>query len=68
MQHNEVITKNDAEMARALRSVLSQAQFPIKGEAILKVASLIQWINTLDKKIENTCAEVSKPKRKDLNG
>ncbi len=69
MQLND-LEISDVEKCRALRSVLSQCQFPIKGEAVIKVATLLQWFNTLDVRIEKAVklskAEKSKPIRKEL--
>lgn len=69
MQLND-LEISDVEKCRALRSVLSQCQFPIKGEAVIKVATLLQWFNSLDVRIEKAVklsnAEKSKPIRKEL--
>lgn len=66
MLHNS-FEKKDVEMARALKSVLSQAQFPIKGDAILKVAAIVQWLDNLPLKIEQSIVPPSTI-RKDLKG
>lgn len=67
MLHNEQLSKNDIEAARMLKSVLLQAQFPLKGDAIVKVASLIQWLDNLPSKIEQSLIPPA-PIRKDLKG
>ncbi len=64
------LEQSDVEKCRALRSVLSQCEFPLKGDAVIKVAALLQWFNTIDVRIEKAVnslkAESAKTVRKDL--
>jgi len=72
MQLSDEIDFSDVQKCRALRSVLSQCEFPMKGDAVLKVASLLQWFNSLDvrlEKVANLNKLKSEPlKRKKLDG
>lgn len=66
MQHNG-LDKKDIENARMLKSVLLQAQFPLKGDAIVKVASLISWLDNLPSRIESSLIPPC-PIKKELKG
>lgn len=45
-------TEDDVKQYRALRSVLSQGDFNLKGNAVMSVAQLFQWFDSLDAKIQ----------------
>lgn len=63
------LTKEDAAFARGLRSIIHQGAFTMKGDAVLKAAPLFQWLDTLDKRIEETVKEPPPETiRKDLTG
>lgn len=63
MQHND-LDLSDVEKCRALRSVLSQCEFPLKGEAVIKVAMLLQWFQSLDVRIEKAAKDLKASKEK----
>ena len=72
MQLNDDLDFSDVQKCRALRSVLSQCEFPLRGDAVLKVAGLLQWFDSLESRIEKA-AKMNKlnsepPVRKNLNG
>ena len=47
-------TSDDVKKAQALKRVLKQGDFNIKGDAINWVASLFNWFEGLDMKIEDS--------------
>lgn len=63
MQHND-LEISDVEKCRALRSVLSQCEFPLKGDAVVKVAMLLQWFQTLDVRIEKAAKDLKASREK----
>ena len=45
-------TGEDLKMLRSLKSVIHAGDFSIKGDAVTGVASLFNWLNGLDEKIQ----------------
>ena len=52
-----MFVKDDFVRYTALKKVIHDAKFEIKGEATIVVASLFQWFNELGKKIEGSMVE-----------
>jgi len=57
-----MFVKDDLAKYRALKKVIQQGDYEIKGDAILAVASLLNWFNDLEKKIEEQIRKDSMPK------
>jgi hypothetical protein len=63
----EKLTKSDADLCRAFRSIVLKGKFEVQGEALSKVGSLFRWFSDLDKRIEETLkAQPPETIRKDL--
>jgi hypothetical protein len=45
------ISKEDIEMCRALSTVISQGDFEVKGNAVIKIAQIFNWFNGLEDKL-----------------
>ena len=46
-------TKDDLSNLKAFKTVISKADYPLKGDAIRMVASLFNWLDGLELKIED---------------
>lgn len=57
-----MFTKNDLANYKALKAVIRQGDFEVKGDAITMVASLLHWYDTLEGKIEDAVNKASIPK------
>ena len=51
------MTKEDLANYRAMRAIINNGKFDVKGDAILRMASLFHWFNQLEQKIEEAAAE-----------
>lgn len=47
--------KEDLKKYKAMKAILHNGKFEIKGDAILLVASLFDWYNKLENKIAVAC-------------
>lgn len=52
-----MFVKDDELKYKAFKVVLHKANFEVKGEAAIAVASLFQWFNSLEEKIKKAVAE-----------
>lgn len=50
-------TSDDLAKLKVLKGVIAAGDYSIKGEAIVKVASLLQWLDSLDEKIKDALRE-----------
>jgi hypothetical protein len=50
----EKLTKRDAEMCRAFKSIIHKGKFEVQGDALTKVGAFFKWFDDLDKRIEKT--------------
>ena len=64
MQHSSNFNDKDIEQCKALGFVIANGKFDLQGSAIVKVASLIQWYNSLGLKIQHAIKEQSLEKFK----
>jgi hypothetical protein len=62
----EKLTKSDADLCRAFRSIVLKGKFEVQGEALAKVGSLFRWFSDLDKRIEETLKAPQETIRKDV--
>ena len=62
-------TKDDINNFKVFRAIIQKGNFELNGGAVLRVASLFQWFDTLGSKIEFATKEQSKkgaPKIKEV--
>lgn len=57
----ERLTKKDADICRAFRSVVLQGKFEVQGEAARQVGLLFSWFSDIDKRIEETLKPLPPP-------
>jgi hypothetical protein len=50
----ERLTKKDADICRAFRSIILKGKYDIHGEAVRQAGLLFSWFSDLDKRIEET--------------
>lgn len=56
-------TKDDEAKYKAFKKVLAKGKFEVQGEAVILMASLFNWFNSLDAKIiEKKVEQIKKPK------
>lgn len=55
------LTKEDVKVAAALKSVVLQGKFEMKGDAVALAGSLFRWLDNLDKRIEETLKPAPQP-------
>lgn len=72
MQLNKVEPLNDSDLERfrQLRAVIAQGSFDLKGNAIVKVASLLAWYDSLEGKLHDAIGKMKiagAPKIKKIN-
>lgn len=53
-------SEDDLKMHRALKSVISQADYRVKGDAISTVNMLLSWYNSLEQKMVASIQEAKK--------
>ena len=60
MQLNKVEPLNDSDLERykQLRAVIAQGSFELKGNAIAKVASLLNWYDSLEGKMHDAIGKM----------
>lgn len=69
MQLNLEMTEKDLEQYRALSSVIAQGRFDLHGNAVVRVAQLVQWYSGFGAKIQEAIklqAASKAPKRKTI--
>jgi hypothetical protein len=57
----ERLTKKDADICRALRSVILKGKFEVQGDAMRQVGLLFSWFSDLDRRIEETLNPLPHP-------
>lgn len=66
----EPLNSKDVEQYRQLRNVIAQGSFDLKGNAIVKVASLLAWYDSLEGKLHDAIGKMKiagAPKIKKIN-
>lgn len=58
---------SDLKNYKALKSVLKQASFNVKGEAVPMMASLFAWYDSLEEKFKEPLPKVKPIKKGELN-
>lgn len=56
------IKKDDVDNVKMMRKVLQSAKFELKGDAVGRVALLVQWFNGLEGRFEQLIAQSGVPK------
>ena len=56
----EPLNNSDLEKYRQLKSVLSQGDFNLKGNAVQKVAALFIWYDSLESKLHDAIGRIKK--------
>ena len=51
------MNRDDLMKYKAMKAIINNGKYEIKGDAILTVASLLDWYSKLEKKIEEAIAE-----------
>lgn len=46
------LTKQDADLCRALQAIVKKGKFEFQGEALAKAGAIFRWFQDLDKRIE----------------
>jgi len=65
-----MLEDKDLENINVLKILIANASFSIKGDAVLKTASILLWLDTLEKRIDASIKESKKkgaPKIKELS-
>jgi len=66
MEKQTKFTKHDIDQLKMLMVVIGNAKFEVKGDAVLKVGLLIQYIPDLIDKIQGHLAVAGAPKIKKI--
>lgn len=62
LERNLEVKKDDLEKLRMFKLMVREAKFDLKGDAIMRCASLMMWFDGFDTKLENMLAKKGAPK------
>jgi hypothetical protein len=57
----ERLTQNDIAIAGVLKRLVHKGKFELMGDALVQSGALFQWLDNLDKRIEETLKPVVNP-------